>query len=1156
MEFSLHTKKIKGEIAMIIKQKKLSFCERFGQIYLSANAFNRLRTSLFVTIALTFGFTVLPVAAQEPGEPVELALPAPMGSLKTVPVTEELLFILRNPGVLPVPRRDSTVALPDLKVHPLNINPLTSLELTYTVEEVCEDGECEDEQEVSHNIDFSSGVGVSVGLPAAVAASGPLLGRAGPAGEEGQLRIFINEEDFIADRDAAVVLGKALFWDMQIGSDGVQACGSCHFHAGVDNRTRGQLNPDIMGPDGNNATLDLKGPDQEVTAADFPFHKLFDITIPGEPLLNPGNVISDTDDVMSSMGVSRFKRFDDIPPIGLAYFLPAVNGVQALAPDVGTILADPVPANEGFRRVEPRHTPNFFAATFNFDNFWDGRARHDFNGGSVDGAADPQEHVFFNDGSPGGVIDGATNGDIAGLRQAEFGLSTNGDNTETEGEDLPLRIRLSSMASLATGPVLSNFEMSFDGRNWPKMGKKLLQSGVTPLANQLVATDDSVLGPYSNQGGSACTVATVPGKPGLCISYEDLIAMAFYPNYWANTDHHLIGTGFEKTCTTRPVFGEGELPVGCDPFDGYVLSEPMVGAATPTDTDQFRQIEANMSMFFGLGVQAWTHTLIPDDTPFDRFMDLNPNESLGIVVDGNPGMDGIQPFPLVGGLDTRQLHGFDLFTGSNHSGLNPEFKSARCGQCHNGPEMTDHSNDADHAFLLIDPVSLLPKVISGYFLEDESGETAQDAVEIDNLSFDAFTGLPTGHTLLDNGIYNIGVTPIANDIMRGGNDNFGFPLSNSAVALYNAGCTVGASPPVCTQITEIIFLEEPDSAGVDIPAGVELVFDPLLPDYYLEFANEFTVGEGWPMIDRTVFLPDSIEDINGVSIPLMGALPTGTFPNANRVGRMGNAKAPSLRNVELTGPYFHNGGQLTLRQVVDFYGRGGDFPATNAEHLDPHILRLNDNISSGGSLTEADKVALVDFLLALTDDRVKHESAPFDHPEIFVPIVQDAPENIAGRSALMADTTSFRQVPEVGYLGGPALGNFLGVSSMEGSPGVDHFDSASTTTLGDRPVARDDSATVKHNVSTSISVLSNDYDLDGKLNKSFVQIVQDPAEGTATGGSKANYTPNPGFTGFDEFRYAFLDKNGNPSNVATVRVLVEADKADKPPKPPKPPKDK
>ena len=35
-------------------------------------------------------------------------------------------------------------------------------------------------------------------------------------------------------RNKLVALGKALFWDMQVGSDGIQACASCHFHAGAD----------------------------------------------------------------------------------------------------------------------------------------------------------------------------------------------------------------------------------------------------------------------------------------------------------------------------------------------------------------------------------------------------------------------------------------------------------------------------------------------------------------------------------------------------------------------------------------------------------------------------------------------------------------------------------------------------------------------------------------------------------------------------------------------------------------------------------------------------------------------------------------------------------------------------------------------------------
>ena len=47
-----------------------------------------------------------------------------------------------------------------------------------------------------------------------------------------------NLAQFVSNKAAAVRLGKALFWDTQLGSDGKTACASCHFHAGADNRTR------------------------------------------------------------------------------------------------------------------------------------------------------------------------------------------------------------------------------------------------------------------------------------------------------------------------------------------------------------------------------------------------------------------------------------------------------------------------------------------------------------------------------------------------------------------------------------------------------------------------------------------------------------------------------------------------------------------------------------------------------------------------------------------------------------------------------------------------------------------------------------------------------------------------------------------------------
>src|SRR5205085_5033513 len=77
---------------------------------------------------------------------------------------------------------------------------------------------------------------------------------------------------YVVNRTAAIQLGKALFWDQQAGSNGTQACATCHFHAGADNRTQNQINP---GPTGVFATGGA-APNVALSAADFPFYQLSD----------------------------------------------------------------------------------------------------------------------------------------------------------------------------------------------------------------------------------------------------------------------------------------------------------------------------------------------------------------------------------------------------------------------------------------------------------------------------------------------------------------------------------------------------------------------------------------------------------------------------------------------------------------------------------------------------------------------------------------------------------------------------------------------------------------------------------------------------------------------------------------------------------------
>ncbi|MSO18900.1 MAG: hypothetical protein EXQ56_00300 [Acidobacteria bacterium] len=96
---------------------------------------------------------------------------------------------------------------------------------------------------------------------------------------------------------------------------------------------------------------------------------------------------------------------------------------------------------------------------------------------------------------------------------------------------------------------------------------------------------------------------------------------------------------------------------------------------------------------------------------------------------------------------------------------------------------------------------------------------------------------------------------------------------------------------------------------------------------------------------------------------------------ANTAAAAGTFKAPGLRNVEFTGPYFHNGGQATLEQMLQFYNRNGDFP--QGGNLGPGIGNIN--------LGANDRAEIAAFLRALSDDRVRYQRAPFDHPSICVP---------------------------------------------------------------------------------------------------------------------------------------------------------------------------
>src|SRR5262249_43769815 len=171
----------------------------------------------------------------------------------------------------------------------------------------------------------------------------------------------------------------------------------------------------------------------------------------------------------------------------------------------------------------------------------------------------------------------------------------------------------------------------------------------------------------------------------------------------------------------------------------------------------------------------------------------------------------------------------------------------------------------------------------------------------------------------------------------------------------------------------------------------------------------------------------------------------------------GSVKTPSLRNVELTGPYFHNGSAATLMQVVEVYTRGGNF--TNAEQA--------GQIGPIGKLGGADsRLALVDFLTSLTDDRVRFLRAPFDHPELRVAnghlgdeVSVLADLSIAGQAQddvmdLPATGAGGQATPLQSFLGIAPLASGSAAGSAEEIPGASRADGPSLRPTHDSPNPR------------------------------------------------------------------------------------------------------
>lgn len=725
----------------------------------------------------------------------------------------------------------------------------------------------------------------------------------------------------VVNKDMAIALGKALFWDINLGSDGM-ACGSCHFHAGADSRVKNQLNPGLKSSHlESGSQFDVLGSGEgganhTLTAADFPLYKL------ANPFDPASETLFETDDVVASSGT----------------FSGLFKGASRLtgANDTCSRSSDSIFHVDGVntRRVEPRNAPTVINAIFNYRNFWDGRANNIYNGSSPWGDRDPDAGVWVKTG-------------ISSVKKQRLHLEN------------------SSLASLAMGPPLSDTEMSCIQRKWPDIGRKLLLR--QPLQGQKVHYQDSVFAAL----GLVNSTATAE-KVGLKATYKTMITKAFNAKYWSYTG------------------GSSAFP------------------APPSGQTPYNQMEANFSMFFGLALQLYQGTLVSDQAPIDLVKRATefPTSSLYL----RPDWTSLYPndSAKVAQLD----NGFDVFV-ANH-----------CATCHGGPLMT------------VAPIATYSKLVTptpgSYYGSDTNkifyGINAlgpQKGSQVAGIT--SFGNVVTRDTSLgeyaarfvDIGFANTGVADPESDPGLGGKDDFGNPLSFSyQYQQYLAGYTNKVLDTVVNKVRACDFIHP-------LYDGTTTQSDPMMFTA-IDAVEDDGARDGVQKTQNCIVSP-LYGSLNKPKIPTVAAAQAALNQPKMAIGTKAAFKIPTLRNVELTGPYMHNGSMANLEQVVEFYSRLGNYVGIdvndNQHSFMNSISLVGSQLPLGSNTTFAKSRAdLIAFLKTFTDERVRYEQAPFDHPEVRVPNghVGDASAVTPGntiQSGLAVD--EFLLVPAVGANGKP-----------------------------------------------------------------------------------------------------------------------------------------
>jgi cytochrome c peroxidase len=200
------------------------------------------------------------------------------------------------------------------------------------------------------------------------------------------------------------------------------------------------------------------------------------------------------------------------------------------------------------------------------------------------------------------------------------------------------------------------------------------------------------------------------------------------------------------------------------------------------------------------------------------------------------------------------------------------------------------------------------------------------------------------------------------DAYPGETDPFNADRVVKAIAAFGSILISGNSP-----YDKATFQGNRNAMSTAARRGQELFFSERMECFHCHGGFNFSqsVNHTGTTLAQSEFHNNGLYNIGGTGdYPLDNR---GLWEFTQRPADMGRFRAPTLRNIELTAPYMHDGSIATLEEALDHYARGGRLISEGPLAGDGAKNPFKSELIVGFSLTPQEKQDVIAFFQSLTD---------------------------------------------------------------------------------------------------------------------------------------------------------------------------------------------